>query len=1533
MSVTYLDEPVVGKGVTYLDEDVTASTPDIGIDESPFQVPRMKLGVIPDAPPEHPVITSRDPMQRFAQNSANLQRAKYIQQRKIRADELQNRINEGYPVSPNEVAMYGDLLELNEPPKPKKEKVPKGIYAGEQTAQMEQFVAPEQPRTYTPDTRTPISLAEQTGVQDYVEPATVQPIQPTPTQNLPMGANETYGQIAERATRGVAMSALGAGVDIAQGVWDTIKGVGDKAIGIGEGLLEPIIRSISRPSAGESPQIVPSSWERNALGKLDYYVSGMIGDVKEYTQNMRDNIHDELKDNYGTAVDITQTGAEMLSAATVMIGGMQAVAGVAPTTSAELVPQIAHGAALGYTITPGDAKEKQEGALIMGLFSAAGPLADKVIPSAALAKLSAVVANNLVSIPQYNAIVQNAKAEAEAEGTSDNWLMKAALPLAEAGAWTFMGMSAKGKPKTANKINDVIIKAWSPEKWAKVTKALDMPLLKVVEPPTMPNEAITAPETPPKVAIAKEPIEVAPPAEIGAKVPLEPTTTAKVEVSPKTGVEGIMAEFGAKPVTDERLHMVWGGIVSDGKPITVKAIEQSTIVEKGDRTIEQAEKWIESQGYVREGDTYVYKPEAKQPVVEQAKPTIEEKPDALQVKSTAEMDVRKQAPDGETVAKGNAKVQGVAGETITKAQGNGAEVKPKSIDFEVRYTTKEGNRGKTWVQAKDAQTATSIIQKEFNTEGTGEKVTSAIKSKMDLTTVTPEGKQIVEPRLITPKERANLIYEGSPSETVARIKAEETKYKNRQKELSLSTQEAQRIAKMTDKELAEYNNNLKKTTKLAKPPAEQGKSLGAAAMNRLKNVTVDVAEPGKNRLRGFLDTLKKSAKVTEGAKKELGKLEPDYEQQRTKEMKDRVLNWFTENPLPKEVESKVSEAETMVRNPQEDLDTKGAVGVALLEHYRNTGNDKASVDLAEHLDPLMRGAGRLNQAASMMNQLTGNGWIQKMNTYLEGKKVKLPEDVQKQVELEFKLSSKIKDEKVRQEALNKTIAKVASYVPFKVGEWIDAYRYTNMLSNPQSHERNVWGNTVQALITRPLSLMANGNFSGTKNYLAKAWGSALSGKAFSEARKSFNTDFSKFAESLDTPNASIFDTIRMEQGPQGKKKQVAWKALTAIPKLLNAQDKFFGAMIEAGEITRLVKQGKSAVDAQAIARKLSDKYLYRDKLGKNRDKSLPAASQAIDGLANLLEKGRTTENPYVRWPMKFTVPFLRTPMRIAQFGIEASPLAWLGPRMNVENISKSKYGKSFEKLSESEQTIVREDLNNRRGLASVGTMVTLLGVGAAMQGNTTWGAPQDPEAKKLFYASGRRPYSFKVGDKWIPMAYLGPFFLAFALPAAVRDSFADNPNTVNESTLTKIGLSAASIPKVILTQTPLASVNGFLEALQGKVDTTVASAIGFQGGQFVPTSGLLRWVNKIADPTYRKPISIQETIEAGIPGLSKDVQAYQDEVGGDAKRPWTDIYLPYTMGTVNKESESDYVNKMEILKAKMKYKKEKQKALREQKRQ
>ena len=41
--------------------------------------------------------------------------------------------------------------------------------------------------------------------------------------------------------------------------------------------------------------------------------------------------------------------------------------------------------------------------------------------------------------------------------------------------------------------------------------------------------------------------------------------------------------------------------------------------------------------------------------------------------------------------------------------------------------------------------------------------------------------------------------------------------------------------------------------------------------------------------------------------------------------------------------------------------------------------------------------------------------------------------------------------------------------------WMGTYRYFNMLSNPRSHERNVEGNTVSALLGRPIALMGKRN--------------------------------------------------------------------------------------------------------------------------------------------------------------------------------------------------------------------------------------------------------------------------------------------------------------------------------------------------------------------------------------------------------------------------------------------------------------------------
>jgi hypothetical protein len=1279
-----------------------------------------------------------------------------------------------------------------------------------------------------------------------------EPIQPpeTPFQSFRKQFAKSAEMTAGSAFSGIALSALNAA-----------KGIADLNAKI------------------PTPQFMQNIKEKTGITALEEKARGHVDNLIQDFGAYREDLHKQIRQEGGIAAEVAQNiGDSALETATMLATlGVSGFTGTGATTRAAVREAAKFGSLMAST-TPGTAKDR----LAAGAHAAAMmllPIPASKLPYTWMAKAANILGLNALSAISGDYSVQKAKEKATAAGHPEHWMAE----------WIGEGLP----PFVINAVFGSLVKSAKTGNKEAQRQIANIP-----------------PEIQPIIEQTQRQMDVA--ASKG-EIPLE------MQKPPET----------APLTTEKRATMPLEG-VKTGEPIsTIPPITEQTI-----------SKWID--------ENYELSPQERTEVIQRlpehlskvkqaiADIDIISKSRAERIKNRPDNATRRERPEVyEQWKKENASEFLKEEEQLRTIESRF----PKDVYFRAESSGSVVDSDSIYVNVESPVVEDTLLSKyRISQHGVTKELPNIFKSTLPPSAPTTQKatEEVAETPVsgtpettgIPTKREAGLgayfneqINYGGEIRSRGSVIAEMQKQGIPQKQIDAymigAKAEPISIAEKPTKEelISKFTKQGYKGTALeAKVAKEEAKSLGAAAADRLGIVTKAFAEPGEQRLRGLLETAKRSPKVSETAKKELGKLEPEYEQQKTSDMEKRVLDWFTEDKRPTEIASKVAEAEIHVRNPEADLDTKGAVGIALLEHYKATGNDAASVALIDHLDPLLRGAGRAIQAARLMNKLTGNGWVQKMNKYLADRNVKLPDGIRKEVEQGFLDAAKIKDETARQEAIHNVIAKIATYVPFKLGEWVDAYRYTNMLSNPQSHERNIYGNLVQTLITRPLTLASRGNFKGAGKYFANTWRNGLSGKAFSVAKESFNYDFGKWAEALDDPNATIFDAIRREQGPQGKGQRIAWKTLTFIPKLLNAQDVFFGSLIEAGETARLVKEGKSAELAQQIARHLSDKYLYRDKFGTRRDKSLSIASQAIDGLANLMEKGRTIENPYVRWPMKLVVPFLRTPMRIAQFSAEASPLGWLGSGLNTEKIAQARYNKSFERLTENEQTIVKEDLNNRIGLASIGSMVTLWGVGMALQGRTTWGPPQDEKAKELFYASGRRPYSFEVGGKWIPMAYLGPFFLAFAMPAAARDAFADNPTLVDENFLTKLGTSAMGIPKILLSQTPVAGMNGLLEALQGKIDKNIASAVGFEGAQFIPTSGLLRWMNKIVDPTYRKPVSIMETIQSGIPGLSKDVEAYQEMEGGDAQRPWTDIYLPYTVGKQDEDIEDIFQYRKKKLK-------------------
>ena len=253
----------------------------------------------------------------------------------------------------------------------------------------------------------------------------------------------------------------------------------------------------------------------------------------------------------------------------------------------------------------------------------------------------------------------------------------------------------------------------------------------------------------------------------------------------------------------------------------------------------------------------------------------------------------------------------------------------------------------------------------------------------------------------------------------------------------------------------------------------------------------------------------------------------------------------------------------------------------------------------------------------------------------------------------------------------------------------------------------------------------------------------------------------------------------------------------------------------------------------------------------------------------------------------WAIPFIRTPTNVGKFLVESTPLG----------ITKGKKG-----VSEKEQYLHEDQI----GRAMFGSIVTALGGLAAWQGNTTWSPPKDPALKELWYATGRKPYSVKIGNRWVPMWYFGPYAAALAIPAAVADVARDKPDALSEEYIRKLVNISEGMVGYIGSQTSVSGAANFIEAMQGKESASLEKAAAFTAGQAIPASGLVRWTNTIIDPYYRKARTFEETFKRDIPYYSQQLEAYLDPYKRPVKRNISDWLLPYTIGKVDPEFERRY---------------------------
>lgn len=514
-----------------------------------------------------------------------------------------------------------------------------------------------------------------------------------------------------------------------------------------------------------------------------------------------------------------------------------------------------------------------------------------------------------------------------------------------------------------------------------------------------------------------------------------------------------------------------------------------------------------------------------------------------------------------------------------------------------------------------------------------------------------------------------------------------------------------------------------------------------------------------------------------------------------------------------------------------------------------------------------------------INKLSNLGALEEKD-YLEmaRTKLKLPQLQESTAKTVSELSQKIQglpDGDEKDKLIADMMRAITSDIPTTFADKIAAYRYQNMLSGPRTQARNSIGNLIQAGVTMPLTKLYRGGVDFVESsltgkqreYYVKEVPEYYKGlfKGFDEAIDQFRKGWAGDIQQPDLQNINAYASEKMP------------KALTVIGRAMEAQDRFFQSLVKSGEYA--VQKSKGATDeiAEEAAGKLSKYAVFRQATDAKNATGQGDVLSKIDQVTDSITKFGKDHKAF-RW----FVPFVQTPANITKQMIEYSPVG-------------------ITTLKGASSTAKRDQLAK----TALGTTMTGIGAMYAFQGKTTWAPPTDKAEKEAFYSSGKKPYSIKIGDTWMPMISFGPLGYSLGLPAAIKD--ANDKGDVDDGAFEKIADVIAGQAQFFTQQTYLQGVSNFVNAMTGQGNTgdmgkDLASAGAGVAGQLIPLQALSRYVNSAIDPVVRKKKGAVDTLVSDIPIVGAQYSKNNMEAntnvftGEEMKRNASDYVAPYSMG-------------------------------------
>lgn len=456
-------------------------------------------------------------------------------------------------------------------------------------------------------------------------------------------------------------------------------------------------------------------------------------------------------------------------------------------------------------------------------------------------------------------------------------------------------------------------------------------------------------------------------------------------------------------------------------------------------------------------------------------------------------------------------------------------------------------------------------------------------------------------------------------------------------------------------------------------------------------------------------------------------------------------------------------------------------------------------------------------------------------------------------------------------------------------EWVDLLRYNSMLSSPNTWINNFFSNLQGVAGVKPIEKSLTGAVDAVRSaitgkereYLVGEGPAYLKGVATNVGKATRAFTDALTGKSL---NANP-DTRHISLTTKGSKGRIVERSLDWTGRILEGTDQFFQTLARAGEETADAYKASKGVKIKGTAIEKAKKTLFRSDLGDNNGSHV---LDAIDTVANVVQRLKGSKNGIVRTIAKYSLPFVKTPTNILKQGVEYSPLGFttaFGSTSKTEQVAKAIMG------------------------TAVGTATALL-VGSD---RLSWAEPTDAKKKDQARAAGIQPYSVKIGDKWVSYSKLHPAIaFNFALVASLRD--AEETKKLDDTQIETVLTGLSKWVKFYADQSYVKNIGEFVKTAQGDLEGP-SRVLANYTQQLVPYRALMGWVARLTDPYQRKVDPKGTVLEkqiqqmmTQIPGLSQKIPA---RVGADGK-PVTNsnralnAFLPTRTTTENPKQKQYY---------------------------